>query len=218
MERYFVFDNFNTYYDWNSILTSKTIDPPEAKTKYVDIDGMSGSLDLTESLAGEVTYKDRSVSASFWTNTGNRAERENLMCEIISQLHGKKIKIVEPDDPDHYFYGRAKVSIKKNIIPYSEFSIDCTCEPWRYAIEETVRRLDIDSQVVTNMIFHNKGVKTLCPDIIVDGYVDIIYDGVKTSLTAGSYRITDLKLRQGSNIVGVSGIGSVTFKYREATL
>lgn len=218
MERFFILDKFNTWYNWRLVLTAKDVTPPEPKTNCVEIDGMSGSLDLSESLAGEITYKDRTVSASFWTDEGTYKERETLLRTIVAALHGKKIRIVEPDDPDHYFYGRVKVKSPKNILPYAQFSIEATCEPWRYALYDTERRIEVNSQIVTNAVINNNGVKTLCPVITVTGSVDIIYNGTKTPLTAGTYKISDIKLRQGCNIVGVSGNGSATFTYKEAGL
>lgn len=218
MERFFILDKFNTWYDWRLVLTAKDVTPPEPKTNYVKIDGMSGSLDLSEALTGEITYEDRTVTASFWTDEGSYNDRANLLKDIISTLHGKKIKIIEPDDPDHYFYGRVKIKSSKNILPYLEFTIECICEPWRYAIEDTVREIEVDSREATNIVIRNNGVKTLSPLITVVGSVDIIYENTKTALTSGQYKISDLKLYRGFNIVGVSGSGSVTLTYKEADL
>lgn len=218
MERYFILDKFNTWHDWRLVLTSKDVTPPEPKTTYIEIDGMDGTLDLSESLRGEITYKDRTVSASFWTNEGTFKERASLLKKIVTTLHGKKIKIIEPDDPDHYFYGRVKIKAINNILPYATFTIEATCDPWRYAIGETVRTIEVTNRNVTNVVIHNNGVKTLSPTITVTGSVNITYNGVKTSLSAGNYKISDIRLRQGVNIIGVSGEGSVTFTYKEAEL
>lgn len=218
MERAFILDKFNTWYDWRLVLTAKDVTPPEPKTNYVDIDGMSGTLDLSESLTGEITYKDRTVTATFWTSEGSFKGRAALLKEIVTALHGKKIKIIEPDDPCHYFYGRVKVKSSKNILPYAEFSIEATCEPWRYSLEDITRTVEVDSMSVTNAVIHNNGVKTLCPVITVTGSVNIIYNGVKTPLSAGTYKISDVKLRQGVNVIGVSGHGSASFSYKEADL
>lgn len=218
MERYFILDKFNTWYDLRLIVTAKTIPDAEPKTNYVKLDGMSGSLDLSEVLTGEITYDDRTISATFWTDNGNRKDREALLQKITASLHGKKIKIIEPDDPNHYFIGRVKIKSKKNILAYAEFTIEAVCEPWRYALEETVRRVDVNTAVVTNVVINNNGVKTLSPVITVTGSVVVTYNGVDTPLTAGTYKISDIKLRQGVNIIGVSGNGSATFSYREADL
>lgn len=217
MERFFILDKFNTWYDWRLYLTAKDIPDPEPNTNYVKLDGMNGSLDLSEALTGEVTYADRTISATFWTDNGSRAEREQLLRTISAALHGKKVKIIEPDDPENYLYGRIKIKSRKNLRPYAEFTIEATCDPWRYSLEESNRRVVVNGDTVDVAICNN-GVKTLNPVITVTGSVKITHNGTTTELKAGSYKISDLKLYQGSNLVRVSGYGSATFVYREATL
>lgn len=216
MERYFIFDKFNTFYDWNLILTAKSITPPEPNTHYVNIDGMSGSLDLSEALTGEITYKDRTIKASFWTNDGNHKAREKLLREIIRKLHGKKVRIIEPDDTEHYFIGRINIKEENNTMAYMTFSIEAICEPWRYAMTDTVRIVDVAEK--TDVVILNNGVKTLSPMIRVTGEVNIVYEDISVQLSAGTYKISDIKLKQGFNIIKITGSGSVTFTYREADL
>ena len=216
MERFFILDKYNTWYDWGLILTSKDITPPEPKTNYIELDGMNGSLDFTEALTGGVVYKDRTVTASFWTNEGTRNDRAKLIRDITTALHGKKIKVVEPDDPYHYFYGRAVIKSINNNMVYLEFSIEITCEPWRYALEETTRTITVTSPV--DIVLNNFGVKTLTPMITVSGTIKITHNGGEANLTNGTYRITDIRLKTGVNVVSLSGSGTVTFAYKEADL
>lgn len=217
MERYFILDKFNTWLDWGLILTEKKIDLAEPKTNYVNIDGMSGSLDLSESLTGEVTYKDRTILASFWTDKGSRRDREVLLKNITFALHGKKIKIIEPDDPDHYFYGRVKIKSQVNNLAYLEFTIEATCEPWRYALTDTVRQVDVNNNEI-DVVIYNHGVKTVSPTITIKGSVTIVYNNSRVVLANGTYRVSDIKLRRGVNIIRLSGAGKVTFTYKEADL
>lgn len=220
MERFFILDKYNTWYDWGLILTSKDITPPEPKTNYIELDGMSGSLDLSEALTGEVVYKDRTITASFWTNEGTRNERAKLIRDITTALHGKKIKVIEPDDPYHYFYGRVVIDDISNSTVYLEFSIEITCEPWRYALEDTTRTVTVTRTRLADVVLNNHGVKTLTPIITVGGTgtVKITYNGGEANLTKGTYRITDIRLKTGANVVSVSGYGTVTFTYKEADL
>lgn len=222
MERYFILDKFNTWYDWHLITTAKDISDPEPKTNYVNLDGMNGTLDLSEALTGEITYNDRTITATFWTDYGTRKEREALLRKITTSLHGKKVKIIEPDDPEHYFYGRVKIKSKKNIIPYLEFSIEATCEPWRYAVNESVRRIVADPNHPTkryDIIINNNGVKALYPTVKVTGQQAMIMCNDKyTMLSEGVYKIPDIKLYQGVNCIQVVTFGSVEFSYREADL
>ena len=217
MERFFILDKFNTWYDWRLILTAKDVTPPEPKTHYVELDGMSGTIDLSESLTGEITYKDRKITATFWTDNGSRSDRERLLRDIRIALHGRKMKIIEPDDPDHYFYGRVKIKTMKNILPYAEFTIEATCEPWRYNVTDTIRHISVNRET-KDLVIRNNGAKTLSPIIEVTGAIDITHNGHKTSLTYGSYIISDIKLYRGLNIIKVSGKGSVSFTYKEADL
>lgn len=217
MERFFILDKFNTWYDWGLILTAKNITPPEPKTNYVELDGANGTLDLSESLTGEVVYNDRTIAASFWTSEGSYKDREKLLRNIVAALHGKKIKIIEPDDPTHYFYGRVTVKSVTNILPYMEFSIEAVCEPWRYAVDDTERIINVYNSSVDAVIINN-GVKTLSPIITVSGSVDIAHNGVTVSLSEGSYRLTNVKLYSGVNVITISGRGSATFTYKEALL
>lgn len=214
MERYFIFNDKNTFLDWKLILTSKDITPPEPKTHYVELDGMNGSLDLSDALTGEITYKDRKISATFWTDYGSRKDRERIIREMTAFLHGKKVKIIEPDDSDHYFSGRAVVKSVTNSLAYAEISIEFTCDPWRYSHEETVREILGNSQAVIN----NNGVKTLSPIFTVNGSVEIAYNDERFALSDGRYQIPDIKLHQGVNVIGVTGDGAVEISYREADL
>jgi phage-related protein len=215
--RYFVLDKYNTWADWNLVLTAKDITPPEPKTNYISLDGMHGTLDLTEALTGEVTFNDRTINASFWTCEGTPTERARLLKTITTALHGKKIKVIEPDDPYHYYYGRLMIKKSVNIMAYMEFEVEIICEPWRYAIAESERLVEVNGSAV-DVVICNNGVKTLTPTVTVTDEVTISYADATVTLTEGSYRITNLKLYQGTNLFHVEGNGSVTFAYTEADL
>lgn len=214
MERFFILDQYNTWYDWGLILTAKSVTPPTPKTNYVKLDGMSGSLDLSDALTGEITYEDRTVSASFWTDEGTYEDREKIIREITNKFHGKKIKITEPDDPDRHFIGRVTVKSPKNNLSYAEISIECACEPWRYANTETVRRIEVDGAEAIEAILYNGGTRTVSPTITVSGTVTVSGH----ELTTGTYRVSDLRLYSGVNVIAVSGHGTITLEYKEADL
>ena len=214
--RYFILDNFNTWEDWRLTLTAKEVPPPKPKTNYIDLDGRHGTLDLSEALTGEVVYEDRTVKAKFWTSEGTLDSRVQLIREIIAALHGRKVQIIEPDDPDHYFLGRVHIKPDAHDQVHDELTLEAVCEPWRYALTQEMCRVEVAGS--KNAVIQNNGVKTLCPTIEVEGSVTLDYNGGTVGLTTGSYKVSDLKLRRGINAVEVSGTGTVTFIYREATL
>lgn len=217
MERFYMFNNINTWYDWGLILTEKKITPPEPKTNYVKIEGMSGHLDLSEALTGEIAYDDCMIEAKFWTDKGKRIDRKRLLEKIVNTLHGKRMNIKDPDYPDSYFYGRIVVKDVVNNLAYAEFKVEATCDPWVYSNTDTVRVIDL-TDAVKNVVIMNYGVKTLTPTITVSDSLTIKYGDHEKTLSAGAYKISDLLLRQGANVIGVSGTGSVTFTYKEASI
>ena len=52
-------DDKHTERDWGLRMISMVIPMPEPKTNYIDIPGADGSLDLTQSLTGNVPYNMR---------------------------------------------------------------------------------------------------------------------------------------------------------------
>lgn len=216
-KRFFILDTFNTWHDWRCTLTSKKVPPAEPKTNYISIDGVSGSLDFSEVLTGEPVYGDRTVQASFMCSEGTHQEREALLRRIIAALHGRRVQVVEPDDLEHFFQGRVKITEALNHMTYLEFTIEATCDPWRYAAEETTSAVAVTGGAV-DLVINNNGDKTLCPVVTVTGAVSITIDGEVMPLLAGTYKLTDLRLRRGANVIRVAGTGSIAFAYREAVL
>lgn len=211
------FDDRHTATDWMLTLNSITIDPPEPKTEYVEVPGRDGDIDLTESLDGEIRYKNRTVSMHFIMTEGDVAARTALMDSIVNYLHGRQRRITVPDDQTHYMIGRCTVSgIEKNGA-YSAFDVSCNCEPYRYAVLPAVRTIPaIETKKEYNLM--NAGRKTLVPDLNVEGTVNIEFGTFKTSLSSGNFKLLDLKLKSGNNLITVSGSGTLTVTYREAVL
>lgn len=217
MKRFITFNNYNTAYDWGLLLTAKDLTNPEPKTNYQELGGVSGTIDLTEALTGEVAYSDRTLTASFSLSEGTVPEREVVLNTITAALHGKSVHIVEPDAPGHYLIGRVKVLNKVSTHALTTFDIEATCKPWRYSLEESNRIVQVKRSSV-DVVIHNGGGLTVCPVITVKGTASITDNGVTTELTEGSYKITDIRLKPGANVIGVNGTGTVTFTYREAVL
>ena len=211
------FDEYHTAEDWDLILNSKKIDPPTPKHITVSVDGRDGDLDLSDVLTGEVKYENREISFTFLLCEGSQVWREERITEIINYIHGKKLMITEPDDPDHYFIGRCSVSDIHNDKAYASFSVSANCEPYRYFNGE-INRIINPTATPVDIVLTNTGRKTLTPTIIVSESVNLTINNVSVALSAGTYKLTELLLRTGNTIVTVKGSGTVTFNYREAVL
>lgn len=210
------FGEFHTGDDWDLILNAKSLIPPTPKTNYIQVEGRDGDLDFSEALTGEVKYNNRTASFSFLLTEGSYSDREALIAEILSEIHGKKLEIAIDDDPDRYLLGRCYITQRTNTKAYGTITVECNCDPWFYNATETIRSFTISSQ--TNIVLVNNGFKTLSPDITVTGSITLTFGTTSVSLTSGTYKLTDLKLKAGNNLLSATGSGTITFTYREGVL
>jgi phage-related protein len=211
------FDEYHTADDWGLILSAKEIKPPQAKIIKISVDGRDGDLDLSETLTGDISYSDRNASFSFLATEGTHAEREDLMSTIVNYLHGRTRQIIDPDDPEHYLVGRCEVSSLANDRAMGTISVEATCEPYRYALEEVNRTISLKT-TPSDYVLTNVGRKTLTPSINVTGSANLKFDNTSVSLATGRYSLPGLRLKNGATVVTLSGSGTITFSYREAII
>lgn len=127
----------NTWDDWHLIPASRpAIAPPEVYTNYVDLPASQGKLDLSEYLAGEPVYKNRSGSLIFYAENDHgiwTKRRETIM----NYLHGKVMYVALIDEPDYYYKGRLRTSKPLDSDGKTQWSsvvIDYELEPFKYPI------------------------------------------------------------------------------------
>jgi hypothetical protein len=116
--------------------------PPTPKTNYVDIPGGNGTLDLSEALTGFPVFNDRTGTFQFRVMNGYKKWHERYS-EIMSYLHGRRMRAVLADDPDWFYEGRfsvdgwdsgdtwSVVTIGYNVNPY-KWSIISSTERWKW--------------------------------------------------------------------------------------
>lgn len=215
--RAIIFNHKHTAEDWGLILTSKKRNPPTPKYTKVSVDGRDGEIDLSRALTGEIKYKNTNATYGFLVTNGTQAEREELVNEIINYIHGQKLNIIEPDDPNYYIVGDCIVDSVVSSKAYSSFNVSVDCEPYRYAIDEINRYISLSS-AISDIVITNAGTKTLIPTLKVDGSVNIVVGSSSIALSSGAYKLTAFKLKPGATTISVSGSGTLTISYREAIL
>lgn len=126
----------NTWTTWHLIPTSRpSIAPPSIVTKYVDIPGTDGPLDLTTYLTGKPQYGQRQGSLSFYVDNGH--EHWSAIYESISStLHGKKMKMRLMDDPTYYYEGRFTVGGWETGADHSAITISYQLNPYKILISQ----------------------------------------------------------------------------------
>lgn len=122
----------NTWSKYHLVAAERpSIAPPETKTKYVDIPGIDGSLDLTEAVAGIPLYKNREGSWTF-TVVNWFESWERIYHNLMNELHSKKVLLMLEDDSSYYYKGRLFIENWKSGKMNSEVTIDYNLQPYKY--------------------------------------------------------------------------------------
>lgn len=210
-----IFNNEKSAYDeWNIVLTKCDIPLPAPKTSTVDIKGADGLLDLSEVLTGDICYNNRPIKLTF--EMMDDTDYYNLISEISNYLHGQMITFNLSNDEDYYYIGRASISEWECVKRKGIIVITVDCEPYKYAVIETVRTVNVTNQTKTVILSNSR--KRVCPTLTATGTITLTIKGVDYNLVEGKQQLVNFKLSEGNNVVKVSGNGTLVITYRQGAL
>ena len=225
------FGSKHSYRDWGLILASRpNVSIPAAKTVYVDVPGSDGSIDLTESLTGEVNYSDRTLSFEFQV-IDKRNRWHKIYSEIADYLHGQAMRIIFDEDSDYYYSGRVSVNEWQSDIAHSTIVIEAVVDPFKYEINDFNDWLwdpfDFETGVIreyrpftvngraelTIYGLKNHVIPTFDVNSTDESGMDVIYQNKRYHLHDGKSRILDLVIKTGDNEIKFVGTGTVSIDY-----
>jgi len=231
------FGDKHSYRDWGLILkTRPVISPPTPKTVYIDVPGSDGSLDLTESLTGDVKFENRKITCEFNVLDARR-RWSNIYSEILDHLHGQQMNIIFDEDPTYFYTGRVQVNEWKSDKKTSLITIEGTVEPykleqfgsldrWRwdpFNFETGIIRNYGDLVVNGSLEFIIEGNrKPVVPAFVVTleegGSMTVAFEGTTYTLVEGTNRVVNIKIKNGTNILTFTGNGTISIDYRGGRL
>ena len=209
--------SMHTSDDWDLIMSAKVIGTAEPRIVKVDMTDRDGELDLSDVLRGRVSYKNRALSFSFIC-TAPQSTWADLRAEIAGFVHGKMLKIVDPDTPDHYYIGRCTLgepTFKGSAIMF--FDIIADAQPYRLSLMETVVTKSVSTGDTVSLV---NDTMPVVPTITVSANVTIKFGSVSVSLASGStYRFPEITLERGVNTISITaGSGTITFAFRQGAI
>ena len=192
----------HSYTDFGVILTKQNIGLPSPKTYSVSIEGMDGSLDLSECF-GEIKYENRTLKFTF-ESIDKITDWQAKMTNISSFLHGQKIKIKTWSDPDFYYVGRCQIDEYNSSQRLGKIVISCDCEPFKYKKNITVFNLTEGTNTVNN------STMTVYADLINEAEITI-----NSKVYSAGTHLRAIKLTSGANILNSSGNATLNFQEGE---
>lgn len=203
--------------DWDLIMSEKVIGNPPPRYHMVDMPDRDGDLDQTEVMRGRVSYKNRPLSFTFIC-TARQSTWADLRAEIAGFVHGKRLKIVDPDTPNHYYIGRCELqepTYKGEAIMFLTVTADVY--PYRLSNDETTVTKTVSAGSTVSLV---NSIMPAVPTVTVSANMTIKFGSFSSSLASGStYRIPEITLENGTNTITITaGSGTITFTYRQGAI
>lgn len=210
------FGEIHSYHDLNLILAPFTPTPAEPQTNLLKVPGRDGHLDLTEA-NGEVKYNSREFLFTFTVAPGDDLTFDERASKVANALNGLRCKITLDRDQDYYWSGRCvvnKYTQDKNI---GKIVVKATVDPYKLKQSATVAAIELSSE--EQEVSLENGRMTVVPIIeCTDDGTTVVFDGSTHTLNAGTSKILDIRFMEGSNVLKLSGSGTITFRWQEGAL
>lgn len=210
------FGEIHSYNDLHLVLAPFTPTPAVPLTNLLKVPGRNGRLDLTEA-NGEVKYDSRDFQFTFVIAPGDDLTFDERLSAVANALDGLRCKITLDRDPDYYWMGRCllhKYNRSKNI---GKIIVKATVDPYKLKQGLTVATIELteDEQEVTL----ENGRMASVPSIeCTDDGTTVVFGGNTYTLNAGTSKILDIRFVEGSNVLKLSGSGTITFRWQEGAL
>ncbi len=225
-------DRIHTWRDWGLKLVSVYIPMPEPKTQLVDIPGGDGKIDLTE-INGRPAYHDREgIELTF--DLMDESYREWLLrySEFAREIHGRKVKMVLDDEPDHYYMVRLNLDSQKTNPVFSEVVLSGTAEPFKYDLLSTgepwlwdpfnfrtgvIRTIEEQAITANNKTITIRGAGIDNPPVFIvtqASNLKLTHEGRTYILKTGRNRFPAVRVGEQDVTLTFSGSGRLTVEYR----
>lgn len=179
-----------------------TLEPPEPKTYTVDVPGGNGVIDLTESLTGDVVYKNRKQEFIF--DIIDVKNFEKVKTEISNFLHGKAFDYTMTMDPGYTYHGRFSVesynhsSFANGLLGQIKISIDAN--PYKLK-EHCSYKLNATGGRYYSF---ESGRRPVHPVLECTQPCFITFKGIEYTVPAGTHRLNDILFNDGMNDIYVN--------------
>lgn len=195
-----------------ALLDGYTLSPPDPKTYTVDIPGGNGVIDLTEALAGDVVYKNRSQSFTF-ACIDPSTSFESVKTELSNFIHGRYYDYTMTMDPGYTYHGRFTLSSYSHEV-YANgfvgtFKMDVDAKPYKTK-EKCVYKLNATGG---KWYSFESGRRPVHPTLECTETCFITWKDKEYTISPGAYRLNKVTFTDGMNDLYVNSRKLYTEKW-----
>lgn len=190
-----IVDGIDLFDRYGLVLTDdSTYEPPEPKTYVIDVPGGNGSIDVTESVFGDVAYSDRMMELVFLLPYPG-GSWESAKTDVASFLHGRAHDFVLTNDPGYTYHGRFSITSWERGLQWATITMSVRCDPYKVA-QTTVLQADASAGVMMSI---DNGRRMVSPTVRVATRTEITAGDATVTLEPGTWSVSDLWLPQGTS-------------------
>lgn len=196
------------------LLDGYTLSPPEPKTTTVEVPGRDGVLDLTESLIGDVTYGNRSMTFTFLIV--DLEQFEVVKTQVSNALHGRKFNFEMTMDPGYTYTGRFKINSYTHTATWSHgicgfIEVEIDADPYKLK-SHYVYNLNATGGMMFQL---PSGRKKVHPIIDLKSPARIRWKNVVYRVGAGRFQLNDVLFEEGLNDIYINSYELRNFTWAE---
>lgn len=230
--------SYSLYDDWHLYITNTDcIGEPKQYTKYIEIPGRNGLLDISEVVSGRQIYTSRPIKINL---AGPRDKKtwSAAMSIARNSINGKICHIFFDDDPMYYWRGRVEIKDFSSVLDRGTLTISIpTADPYKYSIFSSGDPwlwdpFNFETDMITYIgAITVNGTYTLTiphghmpttPDLVVSnkvGTLTVTYGGTTYTLDTGSNKIPSIIIGgETDETLVFNGHAKVEVSYRSGSL
>ena len=152
--------------------------------------------------------------------------------EFAKEVHGKKVKMILDDEPEHYYMVRLELDGEKTNPVYGQIVLSGTAEPFKYDLQSSgepwkwdtfnfrtgVIRSLMDIQITSTnrtVLIKGAGMDTAPVFIVKEANnLKLTHEGRTYTLKVGRNRFPAVRVGENDITLTFSGSGTLTVEYR----
>lgn len=229
---------FHTLNDWGLyVVNTDYIKEPVQYTKYIEIPGRNGLLDVSEAVAGRQIYTNRMLNIEL---SGIREKKnwDSVVSAFRNKINGKVCRLTFDNDKEYYWHGRITIKNFLSELSVGKFTLEVNADPYKYAQTsssepwlwdpfnfETGMIIYIGEIVVdgSETITIPKGNMPTCPEFVVSNKIStdftVTHNGETHNLKNGSNKIPSIFVGGDTDEdIEFTGSATVEVVYRSGSL
>ncbi len=231
--------SFHSYDDWGLYITNTDyIGEPKQYTRYIEIPGRNGLLDLSETISGRQIYTSREIKLNL-AGIRDKTDWDGVISSFRNDINGKVCRLIFDNDASYYWRGRIEIKDFNSALNLGKFTINVpNADPYKYSIFSSAEPwlwdpFNFETDMITyigaitvvgsQIVTIPHGHMATSPELVVSDMTSptftVTANGMTYPLTVGTNRVPSILVGGDTDVdLEFTGDGKIQIVYRSGSL